>query len=676
MKICIVTTQLPDLTVAGGIANPTHRLAIGLLQMGNEVGIIVSRTLIPLNAKVRLKYEMLGIKIIEAQEDREMVYPWWLAFQYGIREALDFLDPEVVISQEWQAPLILACGSSNQARVFVTWAHGGTYFESLGSNREFSDKYEAIVANLEYLQMHKSDAVISPSHFLGELYKEIFPNKLKVKVIPLLFPDIPNQAKSSDVRIAFVGALSKRKGFDKFIDIVLKLKKSGASSEVLIFGQEADVDLKKATGDLRDNGIKFRVENHFNSEQIWNELTITNSTLFVPSRLDNSPGVIYEALSAGVKVVVSRNQGGIELEKFAPGAIKLFEEIDDQSLKQFINETTRHSIDIYSINRQTMALWQSELENLVAAKEQNVRKLRENSNILSNDISVVIASRNRANFLAGALESLARQTLIPKEVVVVDDNSSDSDSYQQLCERYGKYLNIRLIKNDKNLGQAESRDIGVKLSTSELVAFLDDDNLFLQDHLKSCFEVMSDSNLDAVATFMAQTFSATPLTLNSTPDQIGIFSGDLFGEINLLENLCCDTHILIRKEVFLSVGGFSGNKIIEKSAQEDWAFGLRLIAHGFAFGSTGKVTIQYRINSDGVQSNSYGSAKWLPVNIAANNLHTDSWLIPLIARSSYSNNGNSVKYKYRKYLKKAFFLILKGDFKNLLNGIKLFLRRY
>ena len=84
-------------------------------------------------------------------------------------------------------------------------------------------------------------------------------------------------------------------------------------------------------------------------------------------------------------------------------------------------------------------------------------------------ISVVIATRNRANLLDGALESLRAQLGAPDVEAVVVDNGS-SDDTRAVAERHGATYVFEAQPN-----RAAARNAGIAAATGEIVLFIDDD---------------------------------------------------------------------------------------------------------------------------------------------------------------------------------------------------------
>jgi glycosyltransferase involved in cell wall biosynthesis len=88
-------------------------------------------------------------------------------------------------------------------------------------------------------------------------------------------------------------------------------------------------------------------------------------------------------------------------------------------------------------------------------------------------VSVIIPAYNASAYLGEALDSVARQLHAPIEVIVVDDGSEDAP------ERIvaAAVLPVRLIRQT-NQGPGAARNAGLAVSTADLIAFLDADDLW------------------------------------------------------------------------------------------------------------------------------------------------------------------------------------------------------
>ncbi|MBZ0251779.1 MAG: glycosyltransferase family 2 protein, partial [Candidatus Methylomirabilis sp.] len=94
-------------------------------------------------------------------------------------------------------------------------------------------------------------------------------------------------------------------------------------------------------------------------------------------------------------------------------------------------------------------------------------------------ISVIITAYNRPDFLGEAIDSALAQTYADKEVIVVDDGSTEPRTREVLAA-YGD--RIRAVRKD-NGGVASARNAGIRASKGEILAFLDDDDAWLPEKL-------------------------------------------------------------------------------------------------------------------------------------------------------------------------------------------------
>ena len=89
------------------------------------------------------------------------------------------------------------------------------------------------------------------------------------------------------------------------------------------------------------------------------------------------------------------------------------------------------------------------------------------------DISVIIPTYDRAHTLPQAIASVLNQTLKPREVIVVDDGSTDNTK-----EVLSHYPGIIII-DQKNNGVSSARNAGIEQANGEWLAFLDSDDEWL-----------------------------------------------------------------------------------------------------------------------------------------------------------------------------------------------------
>lgn len=90
-------------------------------------------------------------------------------------------------------------------------------------------------------------------------------------------------------------------------------------------------------------------------------------------------------------------------------------------------------------------------------------------------VSVIIPAYNGAKYLGEAIQSVLHQTYSNFELLVVDDASTDDTS--NVIRRF-RDVRIKYILHSENRGAVAARATGVRTSTGEIIAFLDQDDLF------------------------------------------------------------------------------------------------------------------------------------------------------------------------------------------------------
>jgi glycosyltransferase involved in cell wall biosynthesis len=111
---------------------------------------------------------------------------------------------------------------------------------------------------------------------------------------------------------------------------------------------------------------------------------------------------------------------------------------------------------------------------------------------------VYCATGDHETYLKEALESVSAQTFRDFDVVLVDDSSPRD--FAPLLEAIDALPAVHVVRNDANVGHAESRNTGVRAARGDLIAFLDHDDLWLPGKLARQVAVL-DANPDAAMTF-------------------------------------------------------------------------------------------------------------------------------------------------------------------------------
>jgi len=110
-------------------------------------------------------------------------------------------------------------------------------------------------------------------------------------------------------------------------------------------------------------------------------------------------------------------------------------------------------------------------------------------------VSVIVPLYNKARYVGRALASISRQTFTDLEIIVVDDGSTDNGATVA-----SRHADPRLkVVRQTNQGPGAARNLGIEMSASPLLAFLDADDEWLATYLEQGVRVISQAGTDAAA---------------------------------------------------------------------------------------------------------------------------------------------------------------------------------
>lgn len=118
-----------------------------------------------------------------------------------------------------------------------------------------------------------------------------------------------------------------------------------------------------------------------------------------------------------------------------------------------------------------------------------------NFQLKSAPITVIIPTYNSALTIVRALQTIVGQSLLPKEVIIIDDLSLDNTVtlIKSFVNLYHNYVNFRIFLNDKNYGAGHSRNIGIANASYNMIAFLDSDDTWHSEKLNFQYQFMIDN---------------------------------------------------------------------------------------------------------------------------------------------------------------------------------------
>lgn len=137
-------------------------------------------------------------------------------------------------------------------------------------------------------------------------------------------------------------------------------------------------------------------------------------------------------------------------------------------------------------------------------------------------ISVAIPTYNGEKYLREQLDSLYNQTLVPDEIVVVDDCSKDGTV--SILEEYRNRYGLKYVINETNLGYNKNFEKAISLCTGDYIALCDQDDIWLPEKIQKSFERISKFPLNEPS--LVSSFSCTDKRILESPIPCGHKDGD------------------------------------------------------------------------------------------------------------------------------------------------------
>jgi glycosyltransferase involved in cell wall biosynthesis len=171
-------------------------------------------------------------------------------------------------------------------------------------------------------------------------------------------------------------------------------------------------------------------------------------------------------------------------------------------------------------------------------------------------VSVIIPVYNGERFIDGVIKNVQEQDYAPLEIIIIDDGSTDgtADAVASFRDK------IRCI-HQENRGPAAARNRGINMSSGNVIAFLDVDDLWPRNKVKRQVSFLEDNPCVEIVQGLIQEFALyTPIDPEKVPLKA---SSKTYNFINLG---CA----VFRKSVFDKVGLF--DETLRFNEDTDWFF--------------------------------------------------------------------------------------------------------
>jgi GT2 family glycosyltransferase len=215
-----------------------------------------------------------------------------------------------------------------------------------------------------------------------------------------------------------------------------------------------------------------------------------------------------------------------------------------------------------------------------------------------NKVSIIIPNYNRKRDLERLLPSIANQTFVDYEVIIIDDFSPDKSAVEYIKEFVKDRNNIRLVENAENIGFVKTCNKGIKLAKSEYVCILTNDTEVAANFIQRNVEIMDgDSSIGVLSSIIVGKDGNNWFSGGSLQGCIPAWTADDFRGVRSVDYVA-GTACFYRRGIFDKVGLLNEHLIMyhedvefclrvnRLTAYKTCMFGEKLVVHNVGAGDS------------------------------------------------------------------------------------------
>mmetsp|Transcript_34697 Transcript_34697/g.66267 ORF Transcript_34697/g.66267 Transcript_34697/m.66267 type:complete len:1019 (-) Transcript_34697:294-3350(-) len=614
-RVCIVADSFLGAVVSSGIGTALTTLAETLASNGFEVTLLYTKGRSVETATIEFwvqYYNSHGIKFVplpttptpyDVPEDIALshrVYVW--LSQQAPYDAIHFPDNR---GRAYFTLVAKRQGLNFGRSKIILHAHSPHLWYKMNSLQMLNTLHDLILDHLERQSVLMADQVVSPTEYMANWMLEngwqVDTERLSIH--PNILPSwVQRQSRIvlEDVvimEVVFFGRLELKKGLVLFCDTLDQLSRDPAAMEgikVTFLGRipEAAEERLMMRGGVRakcDEYIKQRskkwkfpwqILKDMDAQARMDYLRSGSRLAVIPSLMENAPYTVLECLVGGIPFL-SHPVGGIP-EMIVP-------EDHDRVLVEGPNQKalSRRILEVLSSGlRPARPRAESAPEKAWVIWHHILMYENRNKDHMANSlqgydrprVSVCIVTFNNPSTLKQAIMSIEEQDYSNVEIVVVDDGSTQADAMQYLQELQLKFAAKGwFFRRQENRGPGAARNHAAQLATGEWLMFMDDDNYAKVHEIRTFVDVAHHTKAD-VCTCSNDYFAGND---PPTPDRVPTGRWVPLGAattVGMFQNMYGDTNAMIKKEVFLKLGGFPEDF---GYALEDWELFSKVVLGGY-----------------------------------------------------------------------------------------------
>lgn len=193
------------------------------------------------------------------------------------------------------------------------------------------------------------------------------------------------------------------------------------------------------------------------------------------------------------------------------------------------------------------------------------------------------------NLLIESLKSLESQTYQNFLTLIVLDECWDKTE-KKIIDNFG--LPFSIVKKIKKTGLASAKNYGLSHINTDLVAFLDADDLYLPTKLEKQIKFLTENNVDFLGTHALNITYDSSHTFDSCFNNNEFLNHESISKVINNQNVLVHGSMMIKKKCLDDLSGY--NDVL---GMEDWDLWKRAITKGFTFSQLSDRLYVYRINT-------------------------------------------------------------------------------
>lgn len=197
-------------------------------------------------------------------------------------------------------------------------------------------------------------------------------------------------------------------------------------------------------------------------------------------------------------------------------------------------------------------------------------------------VSVIMPTYKRSDFLVRAIESVLNQTYQNIEVIVSDDNIPDSEYCIETKTKVNAFLKtgkVKYVKTTGKTGGGAARNFAIKYCTGDYVAFLDDDDVYVNNKIEKQLSFMIENDLDMSYQDVKWFDEKNKLVEYRKLDYVNNFTRNELLRQHILHSIAPTAIYMIKRDALLKTEGFG-----EVIMGQDFILMLRCIEAGLKIG--------------------------------------------------------------------------------------------